>query len=120
MDIYPGLETEDPITAEHFDRSLERLYDKGILQREKVSPENLLVIATPVAALPIETSATNRKNPVYNYSLNVEKAQILAYLDSRLLTLEESLKKTPADSLQIRRQIKRVRSRLNILRQTQR
>ena len=117
LDIYPGLETETPVTAAHFDRSLEKLYDKGLVQREKISPENLLLIATPVGAVPVETSAKNRRNPVYQYSINVDRSLLLAYLDSRLLSVEERLVQCPADSSALKRERKRLQSRIALLRQ---
>jgi|GEM_PF-3504381 len=117
LDMYPAMKTQKPITAVRFDRSMKKLTEKGFVYREKISPENLFVVATPVVAVPIEMSAKNRKNPVFNYTLNVERKKVLAYLDSRLLKYTEILKKFPVDSTRTKSRINIIQSRIDIIRQ---
>lgn len=117
LDMYPSMKTQKPITAVRFDRSMKKLTEKGFVHREKISPENLFVVATPVVAVPIEMSAKNRRNPVFNYTLNVAKKKVLAYLDSRLLKYRERLARFPADSVRTKSRIAIIQSRINIIRQ---
>ena len=98
LELYSTLDTALPITAEMMDRNLDMLVEKGFVTRKKISPQNIFVIATPLFAFPIEMSRKNRLNPLYLYKPKVEKSKLLAYLQSRLFTMEDRLRESPADS----------------------
>ncbi|MCK5148837.1 hypothetical protein KAR48_18935 [bacterium] len=116
IDIYPTIKTDTPITARGFDRSMEKLTNKGFITREKVSPQNHLNLVTPIGGIEIEMSAKNRRNPVFNYTLNVKKKQVLAFLDSQILLLQEKGQQARTDSTRINKQIAALQSKIDILR----
>jgi len=114
LDIYPLIKTKNTITAELFDKELEQLVEKGFLSREKISPQNLFTIATPVGGVPVEMSRKNILNPVYHYKPLVYKNQLKAYLESQIFDLNEKMK-TTADSLALTDKIHVLQKYLNLL-----
>ncbi len=95
VDLYSSL-TAVPITAEQFDKELERLYRKGFLDREKISPENIFTIQSPFGSIPFEMSRKNRLNPLYLYEPKVDRQQIMTFLQAQLYLLEQKKASDPA------------------------
>lgn len=114
VEIYPTIKTENTVTAEMFDKELELLVDKGFLYRKKISPQNLLIITTPVGGVPVEMSKKNRLNPVYFYKPAVDKNQLRAYLESQMFILNENTKTSP-DSTFFIEKINIIKKYLNLM-----
>jgi len=83
-ELFVNLDTTLKITLQDLNQILSHMTQKGWLSREKVSPENLFTIATPVGAMQIEMSKLNRKNPVFEYQPRVRKYEVLTALDIAL------------------------------------
>lgn len=113
LDIYPLLDTSQPITAEGFDKHLETLVKKGFLTKKKISPE----LSFSLFGLPIEMSAKNRKNPLYQYEPKVEKTKIIDFLQAQLYLYQERHRAMPADSLSLIPKIKNLQQKIHILTQ---
>ncbi len=90
-DLYLDLDPGKPMTASLYNRELEFLVSKGFLTRKKISPQNLLMLVTPVGAMPVEMSRLNRLNPVYEYKAQVDRSKLLAYLQSHQTRLRDRL-----------------------------
>ncbi len=96
-DLYLDLDAGGPMTASIFNRELEFLVSKGFLTRKKISPQNLLMLVTPVGAVPVEMSRLNRLNPVYEYKAQVDRSRLLAYLQSHQTRLRDRLAHAAAE-----------------------
>ena len=94
LEIYSFLPSRLSITAEGLDQELDLLTDKGFLVRKKVSPEQIFNFF----GILIEMSRKNRLNPVYPYELNINKQELLSYLQSTLSLLKDKLQTHPSDS----------------------
>ncbi len=105
LDIYANLNPSFRISADLLNGQLEVLVSKGFLSRKKISPENLLSVGTLFGGTQIEMSGKNRLNPLYAYALNVDKTQILRFIDAQIFVLKEILRESPSDSLAIRAKI---------------
>jgi hypothetical protein len=115
-DLYLELDPSIPITAELFNRDLDLLVQKGFMTRKKISPENIFGIATPFGVIPIEMSRKNKLNPVYQYKCQVDRAKLLAFLQSNQFLLKEKMKKaSPADSVLLRSLIGRCEKEMETL-----
>ncbi|MDM7926776.1 MAG: hypothetical protein QUS35_12240 [bacterium] len=90
-DLYLDLDAGRPMTAALFNRELDFLVSKGFLTRKKISPENPLMVVTPIGAVPVEMSRLNRLNPVYEYKAQVDRSRLLAYLQSHQTRLRDRL-----------------------------
>lgn len=97
LNLYATLDTTYHITSADFYRILETMNSRGWLTRKKISPENILTIATPVGGIPVEMSPKNRRNPVYEYRPAIDKAFVMRALNLAVFNLEDSLT-TVADS----------------------
>jgi hypothetical protein len=95
-DLYLELDPGARMTASLFDRELDFLVSKGFLTRKKISPQNLFTFITPLGAVPVEMSRLNRLNPVYEYRAQVDRAKLLAFLQSRETGLRDRLLKASA------------------------
>jgi len=115
-DLYLALDPSIPMTAAILDGQLDFLVEKGLVTRKKISPENLLGIATPFGMIPIEMSRKNRLNPVYEYKIQVGREKLLAYLQSNEFLLHERLGKAAAkDTAMVQRLIRRCEKGMEIL-----
>ena len=90
-DLYLDLDAGRPMTAALFNRELDFLVSKGFLTRKKISPENPLMLVTPVGAVPVEMSRLNRLNPVYEYKAQVDQSILRAYMQSQETRLRDRL-----------------------------
>jgi len=115
LDLYANLDSTIITTAENFDRSLNHLIKKGFLNRKKVSPQNIMMFVTPVGGVPVEMSAKNRKNPVFEYELKVSKDKLIDYLHSCLFKLQLKLNTSPSDTTAIKKKIKDIEQKIGIL-----
>ena len=106
LDIYATLSPAFRISADGLDAQLDQLVSKGFLSRKKISPQNLLSVGTLFGGAQIEMSAKNRLNPLYAYTLNVDKTQILRFIDAQIYLLKESLRDSRVDSLAVRAKIR--------------
>ncbi|MBN2201184.1 hypothetical protein JW777_04455 [bacterium] len=95
-DLYLDLDPGRPMTASIFNRELEFLVSKGFLTRKKISPQNPLMLVTPVGAVPVEMSRLNRLNPVYEYKPQVDRSRLLAFLQSHQTRLRDRLVRAAA------------------------
>jgi len=98
FELYSRLDTTLRVTHPQFNLVLEAMTQKGWLKREKVSPQNLFTLMTPLGAKQIEVSPLNRKNPVFEYQPLVSKADVLTALDIVLHNIQDP-NRTPSDSL---------------------
>jgi hypothetical protein len=115
-DLYLALDPSIPMTAGLLNKQLDFLVETGLLTRKKISPENLLGIATPFGVIPVEMSRKNKLNPVYEYKTQVEREKIMAYLQSNEFLLHERLKKAaPKDTAMVQRLIRRCEKGMGIL-----
>ncbi len=115
IDIYPLLNTKQPITAERFNRELNFLVKKGFISKKKISPENPFNIITPLGIVPVEMSSKNRHNRVYLYEPKVNRNKLMTYLQARLYLLKEKLKSTPKDSSYLKPMIKDIEKKIQLL-----
>lgn len=83
-EIYATIDTSVRITAEGLNGVLERLTDKGLLQRTMVSPRHEFTF--PLGS--VEMSAKNRRNRVYAYQSRIEAEEVLRYLNAVLYRVE--------------------------------
>ncbi len=83
-DIYTSMDTSVKITAEGLNKVLDGLTEKGLLQRQVVSPRNEFTL--PVGK--VEMSAKNRRNRVYEYQTRVKSEDVLRYLNAMLYQVE--------------------------------
>ena len=111
LEIYPMLDTSQPITAEGLNRQLEVLINKGFLSRKKISPEYHFVLF----GTPVEISSKNRKNQLYLYESNVNKKKLLDFLQAQLYLNQDELRAHPADSLTIMSRIHSFQQKIQIL-----
>ncbi len=117
LDLYANLPDSLPLTAESFNSHLDHLVQKGFLRRRKVSPQNLLTFSTPLGCIPLELSPQNRRNPVWEYSVTVDKTLLTRFLQARLTFLQDSLARAEADKKPLlRRHIKELEQKLLIIR----
>jgi hypothetical protein len=96
-DLYLDLDPGRPMTASLFNRELDFLVSKGFLTRKKISPQNLLMLVTPVGAVPVEMSRLNRLNPVFEYKAQVDRSKLLAYMQSQETRLRDRLLRAAAE-----------------------
>ena len=111
LEIYPLLDTSQPITAEGVNRQLEALMNKGFLSRRKISSEyHFMLFGTP-----IEISSKNRKNVLYVYESKVDRKKLLDFLQAQLYLNMEKLRTQPADSAAITLRIHALQQKIQIL-----
>lgn len=79
-DLYTRVASSVPITAEMFWNLLHRMAEQGFLEERQVSPRLPFTLLTPVAAVEIEMSPTNRRNRVFEYRPVYDRAEVLQYL----------------------------------------
>ncbi len=115
IDLYPSLGADHSVTAAQFDQSMNVLVEKGFVSREKISPENIFMIATPIGGLPLEVSGRNRRNPVYRYKPLVDKGKLSAFIQSLIFEQQKRLTSQPADSARIQENIDQLKNRLQVL-----
>jgi hypothetical protein len=96
-DLYLDLDPGRPMTASLFNRELDFLVSKGFLTRKKISPQNLLMLVTPVGAVPVEMSRLNRLNSVFEYKAQVDRSKLLAYMQSQETRLRDRLLRATAE-----------------------
>jgi hypothetical protein len=96
-DLYLDLDPGRPMTASLYNRELDFLVSKGFLTRKKISPQNLLMLVTPVGAVPVEMSRLNRLNPVFEYKAQVDRSKLLAYMQSQETRLRDRLLRATAE-----------------------
>jgi len=111
LDIYPYLRTDTPVTAEMVDHELKFLVDKGFLRRKKISPENLFIFF----GIPIEMSKKNKLNPVYEYSVQIDKKKLMIFLQAKLDQLREKLSASPENIESLNGRIKHLESCIILL-----
>lgn len=104
--IYRRLPQDVPLTAEMLWKTLKKMADAGYIESRLISPQNVFTIVTPLISIPIEMSARNRKNRVYDYRPRVGKHTLQEYLESRryLATLQADA----AESVEYVRRIDRL------------
>ncbi len=79
-EIYTNLDTSRVIFAEELYAVLERMVERGFLDRKKISPSHQLSL---FGIAQIELSSKNRKNKQYLYWPIVTKEQLFTYLDAK-------------------------------------
>lgn len=109
--IYENLDTDIPATAEMVDHELEFLVEKGFLSRKKISPEQLFMLF----GIPIEMSKKNRLNPLYQYSVQVDKKKLMTYLQAQLYLLREKLNDSLEDAYSLQTQIQHLETCIILL-----
>jgi len=114
MTLYRSLDEGNTVTAEGLDRELETLVSKGFLKKKKISPENILMILTPVGSIPIEMSKTNRLNPLYLYEAAIEKTRLMHYLQSRMSYLKDK-QAAVSDTARVNRNKRHLQQLMHIL-----
>ena len=82
-EIYQALPKETIITAEMLWRELHRMASNGYVDEKIISPQNTMMIMTPVGGFPVEMSGKNRRNRVYRYTPKIDKETMLHYIDSQ-------------------------------------
>lgn len=108
LNLYSRLKTTEPTTMETFIREMDLLYKKGFVTRKKISPENVF----NGFGIPVEMDQKNRKNPVYQYTLQIDPETLVHYLESRLDLIKEEGASLPSDSITI----EQLNQKLQILR----
>jgi hypothetical protein len=111
MDIYRHISIIS-ITLGGLEQNLKHLFDKGLLIQKKVSPENKFNFF----GIGIELSNTNRKNPVYEYTLRIERTKMIAWVESHQLWLEDQLAEAVTDTTGLPQKISGMDTILSILR----
>lgn len=91
--IYAALDTSVRITSEDLNRILAGLARRGILSRKIVSPQNEFTFMTPLGSKGVEMSAKNRKNRIYEYKANIERADMVRFLNAALFQVENGMKR---------------------------
>ncbi len=101
-DIYAAMDSSIKITAADMTVVLEKLQNKGLLQREIVSPQHLF--SFPLGQ--VEMSRKNRRNRVYLYKSTINSDEVLQFLQATLYEIEhgknslpDSIRTKQADSL---------------------
>jgi predicted transcriptional regulator len=101
-DIYAAMDSSIKITATDMTVVLEKLEEKGVLEREIVSPQHLF--SFPLGQ--VEMSMKNRRNRVYLYTSKINADEVLHYLQATLYEIEygkssvpDSIRTKQADSL---------------------
>ena len=97
-DLYLRFNQKNSITMESFLTEIDQLYKKGFVKRKKISPQQLFSFF----GVPIETSAKNRRNPVYSFHIQVDPSIVKRYLESQLDKLSQKKIFSTSDSIQIR------------------
>lgn len=77
-EIYADLDSAQ-LTAAELQQTLAVMADRGLLNRQQISPRNELTI---LGVVPVEMSAQNRKNREYLYHANVSRQNMLTFLDA--------------------------------------
>lgn len=88
--LYAALDTTYQITLIDFNRILDVMTKKGWLVRQKISPENIFTIATPLGGIPVEMSAKNRRNPVFSYRPTISQEMVMRALNLAAFHLEDA------------------------------
>ncbi len=94
LEIYSFLSSRPSVTMEILNKELDLLTYKGFLTRKKISPQLIFNFF----GTPIEMSRKNQLNPIYRYTLNIKKQDLLSYLQSKYFLLGEELQVNPSDS----------------------
>lgn len=111
QEIYASLDSSVRVTSEDMNRILAGLARRGILSRKIVSPQNEFTIMTPLGSQGIEMSAKNRRNRVYEYKANIEREDMVRYLNAALYRIEHGLTRrfsTRHDSLKLVQNLKKM------------
>ncbi|NIA30339.1 MAG: hypothetical protein GWP06_10560 [Actinobacteria bacterium] len=111
QEIYASLDSTVRVTSEDMNRILAGLARRGILSRKIISPQNEFTIMTPLGAEGIETSAKNRRNRVYEYKANIERADMVRFLNAALYQIENGMKRqfhSRQDSLKLVQGLKKM------------
>jgi len=111
QEIYASLDSTVRVTSEDMNRILAGLARRGILSRKIVSPQNEFTIMTPLGSQGVEMSAKNRRNRVYEYKANIERADMVRYLNAALYRIEHAMKRrfsSRQDSLKLVQDLKKM------------
>ncbi|NOY60755.1 MAG: hypothetical protein GXO75_17750 [Calditrichaeota bacterium] len=111
QEIYASLDSTVRVTSEDMNRILAGLARRGILSRKIVSPQNEFTIMTPLGSQGIEMSAKNRRNRVYEYKANIERADMVRFLNAALYQIETGMKRrfsSRQDSLKLVQGLKKM------------
>ena len=111
-ELYPLLDVNQGLTFDRFIKEMDRLTGKGLVRREKISPQQIFSLF----GFPIEMSAKNRRNPQYRYKPNIDQKTLSIFLDSRLYRVKEQLKQNPQDSVRLGRAIDQLEKKSTLLR----
>jgi len=93
--LYAALDTTYQITLIDFNRILDVMTKTGWLVRQKISPENIFTIATPLGGIPVEMSAKNRRNPVFSYRPVISQEMVMRALNLAAFHLEDAASLAP-------------------------
>jgi len=85
------------LTASDVQAILNEMAERGLLQRQQISPRNEFTIATPFGAIPIEMSRQNRQNREYMYQPAVGRQAMWRFLDATLFSLQAQGASGPTD-----------------------
>ncbi|NQT24043.1 hypothetical protein HQ585_01680 [candidate division KSB1 bacterium] len=110
-DLYPILNTEDFKTYDMYRNEMDRIVSKGLVSKEKVSPEQLFILFF----VPIEMNSKNKKNPEYRYEPLFSKKTLIDFLQARHYILQQARESAETDSIKINSQMKDISKKLSIL-----
>jgi hypothetical protein len=106
--IYANMDSSVRITAEDLDFALIGLTNKGLLTRKLISPRNEFSLQTPIGGVGIEMSAQNRRNRVYQYQSQIDREDVLKFLNAALYQLNSGMRtqfQAAGDSLAVAKQL---------------
>jgi len=110
-DLYPVLVTGKYQSFEMYREEMDRMVNKGLISKEKVSPEQLFILFV----IPIEMSAKNRKNPEYKYEPLFKKKTLIDFLQAKLYAAQKMKEDMKQDSVMLNLRIEEISKKLKIL-----
>ncbi|MBN2001042.1 hypothetical protein JW935_26085 [candidate division KSB1 bacterium] len=89
--IYAQMDTSFKVTAQDLITALDFLTEKGIVTRKVVSPQNKFRFFILPEEWGIEMSAKNRKNRIYEYQAQIDREQLLNFLNASLYQVDNGM-----------------------------
>lgn len=85
LDLYAGLDSSISanLTAETFWNMLHDMARRGFVSEKLISPQQLLMVGVGPFSTPVEMSAKNRKNRLFEYDPLVQQDEMLAFLEAK-------------------------------------
>ncbi len=91
IDIYSQIDTTLKITAVDMNKALTALTEKGIVARKIASPQNKFRFFILPEEWGVEMSGKNKRNRVYEYTPQIDREQLLTFLNAALYQVESGL-----------------------------